>query len=148
MSAVLVGPAVRWLGERRAVLTGLLFGAAGFALYGLAPTGALFLVGVPVMSLWGIAGPAMQSQMTRRVAPSEQGQLQGALGSMRGITGMVGPLLFTQVLAAAIAGRGPVRFAGAAYVLAAALVVLSVLLAAFVTRWRGPAPAPSGRGLE
>jgi MFS transporter, DHA1 family, tetracycline resistance protein len=147
VSALLVGPAVRRLGERRAVLTGLLFGAAGFALYGLAPTGALFLVGVPVMSLWGIAGPAMQSLMTRRVAPSEQGQLQGALGSMRGITGMVGPLLFTQVLAAAIAGSGPVRFAGVSYLLAAALVVLSVLLAAAVTRGRSPSPSPSGRGL-
>ncbi len=146
VSALLVGPVVRRLGERRAVMGGLLFGAAGFAVYGLAPTGALFLIGVPVMSLWGVAGPAMQSLMTRRVAPSEQGQLQGALASMRGITGMVGPLLFTQVLAAAIAGQGPVRFAGVAYLLAAALVVLSVALVAAVTRVRSPAPAARGSG--
>ena len=137
VSALLVGPAVKRLGERRAVIIGLLYGAGGFAVYGLAPTGSLFLIGIPLMSLWGIAGPSMQSLMTRRVDPSEQGQLQGALGSMRGITGMVGPLLFTQVFAAAISRHGAV---GAPYVLAAVLVVLSVVLAASVTRRMQPAP--------
>jgi DHA1 family tetracycline resistance protein-like MFS transporter len=142
VSALLVGPAVKRLGERRAVIIGLLYGAAGFAFYGLAPTGSLFLVGIPLMSLWGIAGPSMQSLMTRRVDPSEQGQLQGALGSMRGITGMVGPLLFTQVFAAAISRHGAV---GAPYVLAAVLVVLSVALAASVTRRMHAAPEGNGR---
>ena len=37
----LVKPAVRWLKERRALAVGLSFGAAGFAIYGLAPTGAI-----------------------------------------------------------------------------------------------------------
>jgi MFS transporter, DHA1 family, tetracycline resistance protein len=142
VSALLVGPAVKRLGERRAVIIGLLYGAAGFACYGLAPTGSLFLIGIPLMSLWGIAGPSMQSLMTRRVDPSEQGQLQGALGSMRGITGMVGPLLFTQVFAAAISHHGAV---GAPYVLAAVLVVLSVALAASVTRRMHAAPEGNGR---
>ena len=40
--------------------------------------------------------------MTPRVGPSEQGQLQGANGSMSGIAGMIGPLLFTQTFSAAI----------------------------------------------
>ena len=38
----LVKPAVRLLKERRAMAVGLIFGAAGFAIYGLAPTGAIF----------------------------------------------------------------------------------------------------------
>jgi len=78
------GARVRRLGERRVLLTGLTFGALGFLVYGLAPTGALFLAAVPVVALWGLASPAAQGLMTRHVGPNEQGALQGAAGSIMG----------------------------------------------------------------
>jgi MFS transporter, DHA1 family, tetracycline resistance protein len=142
VSAALVGPAVKWMGERRALLVGLLFGALGFALYGAADSSLLFFLGIPLTSLWGLAGPAVQSMMSREVGPSQQGQLQGAISSMRGITGMVGPLLFTQVFALAIAGPPATQLPGAAYLLAALLVVASIVVAALVSR-RLPPPAGS-----
>src|SRR5256885_8799222 len=52
-------------------------GLLGMALYSLASVGEFFLVGVPVMSLWGLSGPAILGMMSRLVSPSEQGQLQG-----------------------------------------------------------------------
>ncbi|MET3225673.1 DHA1 family tetracycline resistance protein-like MFS transporter [Bradyrhizobium japonicum] len=73
-----IGPIVRALGERNTLLLGLCCGAIGFVIFGAAPTGPLFWIGIPVMSLWGISGAAMQSLMTRLVAPDQQGQLQGA----------------------------------------------------------------------
>ena len=42
------------------------------------------------MMLWGFAGPSAQSLMSRRVTPHEQGQLQGAQSSLRGIGGLIG----------------------------------------------------------
>jgi MFS transporter, DHA1 family, tetracycline resistance protein len=136
VSAVLVGPVVAWLGERRALLLGLLLGAVGFAVYGLAATSAVFFVGILFTALFGLAGPPIQSMMTREVDPTQQGQLQGALSSMRGITGMVGPLLFTQVFSFTIAPRRTPELPGAAYLLAAALTVASLLAAAIVSRPR------------
>ena len=59
----------------------------------------MFLIGVPVMALWGLAGPALQALMTRRVGPSEQGQLQGATASLQAIAGLIGPGIFTQTFA-------------------------------------------------
>jgi hypothetical protein len=47
----------------------------------VAPTGPLSWLGIPVMALWGVAGAAIQALMTRRVAPDQQGQLQGATSS-------------------------------------------------------------------
>jgi DHA1 family tetracycline resistance protein-like MFS transporter len=38
-------------GERRTLLLGLLCGTTGMAIYGLAPTGLLFLAGVSAMAL-------------------------------------------------------------------------------------------------
>src|SRR5271170_1457915 len=95
----LVRPIVARAGERRAMLIGLACGAAGFAIYGVAPTGALFCLGVPVMALWGLTNPSAQSLMSRRVSPSEQGQLQGAQSSLQGVAGLIGPGIFTLIFA-------------------------------------------------
>jgi DHA1 family tetracycline resistance protein-like MFS transporter len=122
----LIKPVVKRIGERRAMAVGLLFGVAGFVIYGVAPTGILFLAAVPVMSLWGLAGPSVQALMTKHVGPSEQGQLQGASASLVSIAGIFGPAFFTQTFAMTIT-----TFPGAAFVVAGAL-----LLAAAVVGWR------------
>ena len=98
----LIGPIVGWMGERRALMFGLGAGAVGFAIYGFAATPTIFWVGVPLMALWGVAGAASQGLSSARVGPSEQGQLQGALQSVRGIAGLIGPALYTLSFAYAI----------------------------------------------
>jgi len=129
----LVGPAVRRLGERRVLLTGLTFGALGFLVYGLAPTGALFLAAVPVVALWGLASPAAQGLMTRHVGPNEQGALQGAAGSIMGVATMIGPGLFAGTFAYFISEGTRWHAPGAAFVLAAALLALGAVVAARTT---------------
>ena len=44
-----IGPIVRRFGERRALMFGLACGAVGFFIFGAAPSGPLFWVGIPVM---------------------------------------------------------------------------------------------------
>lgn len=143
VSGILVGPYVRKFGERRSVLSGLLFGCMGFFSFALARRGSIFLSAIPFLGLWGIAGPAIQSLMTRRVDPSSQGKLQGAINGLRSITGMIGPLLFTQIFALAISPHASLRLPGAPYFLAGMLLFSSVLLADFVTRPREPAVHPA-----
>jgi len=126
----LIGRVVKRFGERRALLFGLLCGATGFAIFGLAPDGVLFCAGIPVMALWGLANPSLQGLMTRCVDPTEQGRLQGANSSLQGIANMIGPGLFTGVFAGAVARHGP-SLSGAPFVLAALL-----LLGAIVLAWR------------
>jgi DHA1 family tetracycline resistance protein-like MFS transporter len=134
VSGVLVGPFVKRFGERRSLLSGLFFGTLGFAGFALASRGWMILAVIPFIALWGIAGPAMQSLMSRRVDPSSQGKLQGAINSLRAITGMAGPVLFTQIFAAAIAPRAILHLPGAPYFVAALLLLASLMLAAYVAR--------------
>jgi DHA1 family tetracycline resistance protein-like MFS transporter len=136
VQGVLVGPVVKRFGERGALLAGLTFGIFGFALFGFATTATLFCVAIPLSTLWGLSGPAAQGLMTRRVGPSEQGQLQGATGSLRGIAGLIGPALFTMTFANFISPTKTVHFPGAAFVLAAGLLAASMLMAWRVTRSR------------
>ena len=136
----LVKPAVASLGERGAVFVGLGFGVLGFALYGLAWNGTMFLLAVPLAALWGLGGPPQQSMMSRRVSASEQGRLQGANSSLRGITGMVGPVLFTAIFAAFIPGgrmaRAGWRVPGAPFYLSSLLVLGALIVAWAVTTRR------------
>lgn len=134
IQGTLVRPVVRSWGERRALLGGLMFGVMGFAIYGLAPTGLLFAMGIPVMSLWGFYGAASQGLMTRHVSVSEQGQLQGSLNGLRGIAGLIGPALFTGTFAAAIGPMKSWNLPGAPFLLAAMLLSLGLFVAWRVTR--------------
>ncbi len=143
VSGALVGPFVKRFGERRSLLSGLLFGTLGFAGFALATRGWILLAVIPFIALWGIAAPAMQSLMARHVDPSSQGKLQGAINSLRAITGMAGPVLFTQVFAVAISSHSGLHLPGAPYYVAALLLGASLLLAIYVTRASEAAPSSS-----
>jgi DHA1 family tetracycline resistance protein-like MFS transporter len=134
VSGGLVGPIVARIGERRALLAGLTFGAIAFAIYGLAPRGWLFVAGIPVMGLWGLYGPAAQGLMTERVGASEQGHLQGSLVGLRGLSGMISPAIFTFTFATFIGSRADLHMPGAPFLLAAALLVAALALAWRVTQ--------------
>jgi MFS transporter, DHA1 family, tetracycline resistance protein len=143
VSGGMVGPYVKKFGERLSLTSGLFFGVLGFAGFAMAPKGWIFLAAVPLIALWGVAGPAMQSLMSQLVEPSAQGKLQGAINSLRALTGMAGPLLFTQVFSAAISPTARIYLPGAPYYLGAALLAGCLVLAAAVTRGHAAERAPT-----
>jgi len=138
VSMLVVRPVVQWFGERNAAILGLGFGISGFGIFALAPTGAVFLVGIAFIALWGVAGPSFQSLMSHRVDPAEQGQLQGAISSIRALTGILGPILFTQVFAAAVQHGGSFAL-GAPYFLACALLFVALVVGIRVLPRAAPA---------
>jgi len=129
VGAGMVQPLVAKFGDRRVMLGGMGFNIAGFMFYGLASTGSIFWSGIPIGGLGGLAGPPMQSLMTRRVKDTEQGQLQGALSSVRGIAFMIGPIVFTTTFASFIGPHRDAHLPGAPYLLAAAIVMVSMAIA-------------------
>ncbi|MBX9843294.1 MAG: TCR/Tet family MFS transporter [Xanthobacteraceae bacterium] len=136
VQAGLVGPVVKALGERRALVFGLAGGIAGFMVMGLAQTGLAFSLGIPLLALWGIANPAINGLMSRHVGPSEQGRLQGANSSIQGIANLAGPFIFTLTFAWSIGGGRDAHVPGAAFILAAAMLVGAGAIAWHATRVR------------
>jgi DHA1 family tetracycline resistance protein-like MFS transporter len=134
-----IGPIVKRFGERNALFFGLACGTAGFLICGTAPTGTLFLTGVPVMALWGVSGAATQALMTRLVSPEQQGQLQGATTSVQSISQLIGPFLFTLTFAHFIGPQTAFNLPGAPFLLAAALVLLALAIAMRTLAGRKPA---------
>ncbi len=156
VQTVLIKPVLQRVGERGAILAGSICGTLGFALYGLATAPWMFWLAVPFCSLWGLASPPTQAIMSRRVDPTEQGRLQGALGSLRGVTGLMGPGLFTATFGVFAVtgwlGRRGLHVPGAPFFLSSALVLMALVVAWTVTRPRvetaaAPAVLPEGSGV-
>ena len=129
----LVKPVVKRFKERGALYIGLAFGAVGMFLYGWAPTGLWFWAGVPLYGLVGLVQPGVQGMMTRRISPHEQGRLQGANASIMAVTGLIGPILATQIFHHLTASRVHPLLAGAPYYLST-LLFLAALAVALATR--------------
>ena len=137
----LVRRASAWMGDRKATLIGLSGGALGYIGFAAAPTGLLFVAAMPLLNLTSIAWPATQSIMSRAAGANEQGQMQGAINSLRGIAGMLGPGLFTWLFAKAVGDWSGWHLPGLPYYVAAALMVCSVVLGLFTGRGEAGAVA-------
>ena len=132
IQAGVVRQVVARVGERVAMMIGLFFGGAGFAVFAMASEGWMFLAGIPILCLWGMTGPSVQALMSRSVGPTEQGRLQGANTSVTSIAGLIGPGLFSAVFAWALAHK-EWNIPGAPFVLASALMLTAMLMAWRVT---------------
>ena len=124
----LVGPIIKRIGERQAVIRGLAIGTITFLGYGLASEGWILLAFIVFGSIGGIAGPAIQGLVAGAVPSHDQGKVQGGLTSLMSLSSVVAPLVFTSGLFSYFTSeRAPFQFPGAPFVLGS-FMFLSALL--------------------
>jgi DHA1 family tetracycline resistance protein-like MFS transporter len=140
-SAFLIGPIVKRVGERNAMILGLSLSATSALVIALAYTGTLFFLSIPLASLGGLSSPSLMSIASRQASETEQGRLQGALGSLQGIAMMVAPLVLTQLFSVSIQ-RGGQPFAGVPFAFTSVVLLAALLLAARATRTSRSTPVP------
>ncbi len=144
--ATMVRPVVARLGERRVLLASLGLAVVGLALLGT-NNGIIFLVGAVLIAL-PMYQASSQALMTRRVGATEQGELQGALGSVRGISMLIGPLIFTLTFAQFAGPWRSLGLIGAPWLLAALMYAVALFVGWRVTTraddavFSIPEPAP------
>jgi DHA1 family tetracycline resistance protein-like MFS transporter len=135
-----VGPVVRRIGERGAVMVGAACTMAGYLIFGLAPTATVYFIGMPVFALGGLVMPGVQGLMTQQVSGSEQGRLQGANQSTNGVASVIGPV-FPLIFAFTL--RNIPGLPGLPILIASGLMGLALALALRFARSVRLAPAAS-----
>lgn len=93
--AVLPGPAVKLLGERGAVLTGIASACIALVVMAFASESWMIFAIMPVFALGGIGAPALQSLAIKQVDEDLQGQFQGVIASAVSLASIVCPLAFS-----------------------------------------------------
>jgi DHA1 family tetracycline resistance protein-like MFS transporter len=129
VNVVLVGKLVKALGERRALMFGLTCGMLGFLIYGLAGSGWMFMLGLPISALWAIAAPATQALITRQVPADAQGRIQGSMSSLVSLAGIFAPAVFAGAFGFFIGPHSPARLPGIAFLIASLLLAIAAFVA-------------------
>jgi DHA1 family tetracycline resistance protein-like MFS transporter len=99
VQGALLGPMLRKLGERRAVLFGLASGVLAYAGYGLATQGWMMYAIIFCNFLAYAVGPAIVAMVSKAADPREQGLVMGTLASLASLMVVIAPLLGTPLLA-------------------------------------------------
>ena len=125
-------------GEQRAIVVGMIVGGLAFAFYAVVPEGWMVYPIIAFSALQGLVYPSLNALLSRMTDASNQGALQGGMAAVASIAAIVGPLAMTQVLAAG-AEQG---FEGSAFVAAALLVLVALIVVWVGVLRRSAAPPP------
>ena len=140
VQGLLVRRIVPAIGERRAALIGFALTAGAYLAFTFAGSVAVLLLGVALQSLGAINGPAIQSLLSVKAGSDEQGQLQGALSSLQGLTAIIAPLAGSWVFSASATPGTSFYYPGASFLLGT-LACLIAVAAIAVMRKAAPQPA-------
>jgi DHA1 family tetracycline resistance protein-like MFS transporter len=117
------------LGERRVVQLGMSIAALGYVGYATATAGWMMFAWLTTWLFGALVMPSTNGLMSRLVPADAQGELQGAVASLYGLSSVIGPPLMAQLFGwFSSAGAAPLHLPGAAFLAAAALTAASLAI--------------------
>lgn len=115
----------RW-GPTRTAIVGLVATTLSFIGYAFVPYAWMMYPIIAISALQGFVAPSVQSIMSARIPTNEQGELQGAIGSMSGLVAILSPPVMTQLFAYFSSSQAIFYFPGAPFFVAAMLTLLAL----------------------
>ena len=124
----LVGILAKKLGDRRMAVLGLMLMVTGFFLFAFTEWQWLLLGALLIYIIGGVQGTAIQSITSSIIPDNEQGELQGSLGSLMGLTTLIAPPLMTSCFSYFTGKNSAIYFPGISFLIAALLTLISLIL--------------------
>lgn len=87
----IVGPIVKWLGERHIIQLGNAVTITGLIVLAIADQPWMVFALLPVLALGDISGPAIEGYMSNLVDETEQGDLRGIFASIEAMAAIASP---------------------------------------------------------
>ena len=119
------------IGNEKSIYVGMILYTAGMFLFASATQSWMMFVFLIPYCLAGIAGPAMQSEISSKVPANEQGEIQGTMASLMSASSIIGPPLMTSVFFFFTHKGAPFQFAGAPFVLGGLLMLVATIITYF-----------------
>jgi len=116
------------VGERRTAILGYVAGTVGYGVLAIALAGWTVFPAVVLIALGGLAIPSVRAMVSGRGEVDNQGEMQGVLSAVEGMTAVAAPLVTSGLFYAFTANFLPVTFPGAPFAVAAGSAVLACLL--------------------
>ncbi|WP_158927400.1 TCR/Tet family MFS transporter [Acidisphaera sp. S103] len=126
VQGLLVRRVVPALGERRAAMIGGVIVAVAYLCIAFAPVGWVVVLGLVLQSIGAVTSPAIQGLVSASAAADRQGETQGALSSVQGLTAIVSPLIASWVFSTFTGSAAPIWLPGAPFVVSALAYGLAI----------------------
>ena len=130
---IVQGGLIRWinprLGNEKSIYVGLALYTFGMLLFAFATESWMMFVFLIPYCLGGIAGPALQANVSSKVPANEQGEIQGTLASLMSASAIIGPPMMTNTFYFFTHKEAPFQFPGAPFILGSFLMLLSTIIA-------------------
>ncbi|MEL6568935.1 MAG: MFS transporter, partial [Pseudomonadota bacterium] len=123
----LMDPILKRFGLVRTALSGYAINIIGMTAYAFAFAPWMVYPIIAFTALAGVTTPAMNTIMSNLTPDDAQGELHAASASLNALAISIAPILLTQTLYYFSSGVAPVYFPGAAFLLAAVLVVCALV---------------------
>lgn len=129
-------------GERNTAYVGMIAGIVSYLIVAFVPFAAIILVLLLINGFSGMVMPALNAMMSQRAPASQQGELQGLVGSLAACSLMIGQFAYNYALAAFTEAAAPIRFPGAPYLIAATAGATAFIALAMLRRRQLPEAIP------
>jgi DHA1 family tetracycline resistance protein-like MFS transporter len=116
------------IGPRKTAVLGYVCGAAGYGTLALGGASWTIAPAVALMAIGGLATPSVRAMVSGEGATDNQGEMQGVLSAIEGITAVFAPLAAAGLFYVFTSHVLAVSFPGAPFALAAASAALACLL--------------------
>lgn len=128
VQGALIRPALRWLGDRQAVIWSHVFEIGAFVFLAFVTNSLAALIFTPVAAIGSLLNPALMGIMSRAVADDQQGELQGVLTSLGALSMIVAPLIMTMIFAAYTRPGTSLYLPGAPFLASAVLMLAGLMI--------------------
>lgn len=126
----LIGPSVKKFGQKKVIIGGFILWTTGMFLFSVAIEGWMLIVFLIPYALGGVGSPTVQGLISNNVPANEQGNLQGTLTSLVGLSSIVGPALAGGLFYLFTAQKDDLfYFPGAPYAASGILLLFATLVA-------------------
>jgi DHA1 family tetracycline resistance protein-like MFS transporter len=134
VQGVLIGVATKKLGVKKSIFIGLGFYMLGFFLFSVANASWMMFAFMIPYALGGISVPNIQSIVSSKVPPNEQGELQGGITSMISVTAIIGPILMTSSFTFFTKDPETLYFPGISFFIGGVLALISLTISYFALK--------------
>jgi DHA1 family tetracycline resistance protein-like MFS transporter len=117
------------IGNEKSIYLGLSLYTLGLVLFAFAAQGWMMFIFLVPYCMGGIAGPSLQAVISKHIGPTQQGELQGALTGLMSLTTIIGPLIMNSTFAYFTSSKAPFYFPGIHFLIGAACMLVSTLIA-------------------
>jgi DHA1 family tetracycline resistance protein-like MFS transporter len=121
----------------------MISGITSYLIVAFVPFAGIILVLLLVNGFSGMVMPALNAMMSQRAPASQQGELQGLIGSLAALSLMIGQFAYNYALAAFTEAGAPIRFPGAPYLIAATAGLFALIALTLLRRRQLPEAMPN-----